>query len=126
MARPEPVRISESEWEVMNVVWQRAPVAAAEVAEELADRKGWAVRTTRTLLDRLLKKKAVSIEEDGKRYLYRPRVSLADCVREASRSFRDRVFGGRPAAMLMHLVQETELTPDEIAALRRILSDKEK
>lgn len=120
------VHISDSEWEVMNVVWQRAPVPAAEVAAEMAQRRGWAVRTTRTFLDRLLRKKAVSVEEDGKRYLYRPRVSLADCVRQASRTFRDRVFGGKPAAMLMHLVQETELTPDEIAELRRILAGKGK
>lgn len=122
----KPVRISEAEWEVMNVLWQRAPVAAADVAEELAARKGWAVRTTRTLLDRLRRKRAVTCEEDGKRYLYRTRVSLEQCVREASRSFRDRVFGGQPAAMLIHLVQETELTPEEIAELRRILERKEK
>ena len=126
MTTRAPVRISESQWEVMNVVWNRAPVAAAEVAEELSERKGWAVRTTRTLLDRLVKKQAVTFEEDGKRYLYRPRVSLADCVRQASRTFRDRVFGGQPAAMLIHLVQETDLTSGEIAELRRILTEKEK
>ena len=122
----KPVKISESEWEVMKVVWDKAPVAAADVAEELSARKGWAVRTTRTLLDRLRKKRAVECDEGGKRFLYRPRVSLQDCVREASRSFRDRVFGGQPAAMLIHLVEETRLTPNEIAQLRRILEQKEK
>lgn len=110
----------------MSVVWDRAPVAASEVAEEMVARKGWALRTTRTLLDRLVKKQAVATEEDGRRYLYRPRVTLQDCVRHASRSFRDRVFGGKPAAMLIHLVQETKLTTDEIAELRRILEAKEK
>jgi BlaI family transcriptional regulator, penicillinase repressor len=109
----------------MNVVWRRAPVAAAAVAEELAAHKGWAVRTTRTLLDRLVKKRAVTYEDDGKRYLYRAMISLQDCTRQASRSFRDRVFGGRPAAMLIHLVQETDLTSAEIAELRRILESKE-
>ena len=109
----------------MNVIWNRAPVAAADVAEELSARKGWAVRTTRTLLDRLVKKGAADYEADGKRYLYRPRVSLRDCVRHASRTFRDRVFGGQPGAMVLHLVQEAKLTPEEIAELRRILDAKE-
>lgn len=121
----QTVRISEAEWEVMNVVWHRAPVPAAEVAAELADRKGWAMRTTRTLLGRLVKKRALAVEEDGRRHLYHPRVKLEACVRQASRSFLDRVFGGRPAAMLIHLVQEAELSPQEIAELRRVLEEKE-
>lgn len=121
----QTVRISEAEWEVMNVVWNRAPVPAADVAAELADRKGWAMRTTRTLLGRLVKKRALAVEEDGRRHLYRPRVKLEACVRQASRSFLDRVFGGRPAAMLIHLVQEAELSPKEIAELRRVLEEKE-
>ena len=50
-----PVKISDSEWEVMNVVWSRAPVAASDIVEELSARKGWHARTIRTLLDRLVR-----------------------------------------------------------------------
>ncbi len=120
------VRISDAEWEVMNLVWASAPVPTADLVDRLARKKGWAPRTTRTLLERLVKKGALSYEEDGKRYLYRPEVSLEDCVRHESRNFLDRVFGGEPAAMLIHLVKETNLSPTEITELRRILKDKEK
>jgi len=61
----------------------------------------------------------------GTRYLYRPKLRLEDCVRHESRSFLDRVFGGEPAAMLIQLVKQTNLAPDEIAELRRILKEKE-
>lgn len=120
------VSISESEWEVMTLVWSASPVAAADLVDQLTRKRGWAARTTRTLLERLVAKGVLTYEQDGKRYLYRPAVTMADCVRRESRSFLDRVFGGKPGAMLVHLVKETPLTADEIADLRRLLKQKEK
>ena len=121
-----PIRISDSEWEIMNVVWNRSPIAASDIVEELSAKKGWHSRTIRTLLDRLVKKKALDSKLEGRRYLYRPKVLLDVCVRQASQGFLQRVFGGEPASMLMHLVQHTELSRAEIAQLKRILSEKEK
>ncbi|MGE4179572.1 MAG: BlaI/MecI/CopY family transcriptional regulator [Limisphaerales bacterium] len=120
------VSISESEWEVMTLVWSASPVAAADLVDQLSQKRGWAARTTRTLLERLVAKGALDYEQDGKRYLYRPAVTMAECVRRESRSFTERVFGGNPAAMLVHLVKETPLSADEIADLRRLLKNKEK
>ncbi len=120
------VRISESEWDIMNIVWSRAPVAVSDIVEELAAKRGWHPRTIRTLVDRLVKKRALAYEVDGKRYLYRPRVQMDTCVRQASQGFLQRVFGGEPASMLMHLVEHAELSPKEIAQLKEILSKKER
>lgn len=110
----------------MNLVWAAAPVPAADLIDELGRKKGWAPRTTRTLLARLVHKEALTFEKDGPRYLYRPKLRLEDCVRHESRSFLDRVFGGEPAAMLIQLVKQTNLSPEEITELRRILKEKEK
>ncbi|MGE3312020.1 MAG: BlaI/MecI/CopY family transcriptional regulator, partial [Limisphaerales bacterium] len=88
------VSISESEWEVMTLVWSASPVAAADLVDQLSQKRGWAARTTRTLLERLVAKGALDYEQDGKRYLYRPAVTMAECVRRESRSFTERVFGG--------------------------------
>lgn len=120
------ISISESEWEVMTLVWSESPLPAADIVDRLTRRRGWAARTIRTLLDRLVAKGALTYELDGKRYLYRPALPMADCIRQESRSFLDRVFGGKPAAMLLHLVKETPLSADEIADLRRLLKEKEK
>lgn len=121
-----PLKISEAEWEVMNVVWSKPPVAASDVVVQLAEKRDWAPRTIRTLLDRLVKKGALRTELEGKRYLYEPNVTMQECVRHASRSFADRVFGGAPASMLIHLIEQSELTPEEIKELKKILSKKEK
>src|SRR5437879_3154417 len=117
-----PVKISEAEWEVMNVVWAKAPVPASEVVEQLAEKKDWRPRTIRTLLARLVNKGALRSEFEGKRYLYEPKVTMEECVRHESRSFVERVFGGAPASMLINLVKHTELTPEEIKQLKKILS----
>jgi BlaI family transcriptional regulator, penicillinase repressor len=119
-------RISDAEWEVMNLAWNKSPITASEVVEQLEEKRGWRPRTIRTLLERLVKKGALKIEAEGKHYLYSPRVRMEACLRKESQSFLKRVFGGEPASMLIHLVKNTELSPEEIKQLKRILSEKEK
>ncbi len=119
-------QISAAEWEVMTVVWNRTPSAASDIVEQLETKRGWRSRTIRTLLDRLVKKGALRFEVEGKRYLYWPRVTMEKCVRKESQSFLERVFGGEPASMLVHLVKTARLSPEEIQELKRILEEKEK
>jgi BlaI family penicillinase repressor len=120
------VRIAESEWQVMSMVWNRSPIAAADIVEALSRRTGWHSRTIRTLLDRLVKKGALRAAPDGKRYLYEPLLSMAACVRQESRSFLQRVFAGEPAPMILYLVRESKLSNEEIKELKRLLTQKEK
>lgn len=119
------IRISEAEWTVMNLVWKRSPLAASEIVDELAARHRWQPRTIRTLVARLVRKRALRLQEDGKRYLYSPLVTKDDCARQESRRLLDRVFGGEPAAMLISLVRNAELSREQICELKRILDDKE-
>jgi BlaI family penicillinase repressor len=117
-------RISEAEWEVMNIIWDKAPVPAGDVVAVLETKMGWRERTTRTLIDRLVKKGVLRTERDGKRFQYLPNLSRKECVQKESRSFLDRVFGGEPAAMLIHLVSQAKLSQQEIEELQRILNEK--
>lgn len=121
---PDPPRISDAEWEVMSVVWDRHPVTASDVHLALGSRKPWTDRTVKTLLSRLLKKGCLTHEVEGKRYLYAPAVSREECVRAESRSFVDRVFGGDTSPLLAHFVEEGELSDAQIADLRRLLDER--
>jgi BlaI family penicillinase repressor len=117
--------ISDAEWQVMNVVWQDQPVEAQQVIDQLAAANNWSSATIKTMLHRLVKKKVLAFEQAGKRYLYRSAIGRSDCIRQASSSFLERVFGGAAAPALMHLVQTSTLTDDEVAELRRLLDCKE-
>ena len=118
--------ISDAEWDVMQVLWDTAPLTANEVVERIAARNDWNPRTVKTLLNRLVKKGALGYETEGNRYRYSPRVSRDECVGRESRSFLSRVFGGAVGPMLAHFVNEAPLTPEEIQALRKVLERRDR
>jgi BlaI family penicillinase repressor len=118
-------RISDAEWDVMQVAWRRGDFTAQEMIDELSHRD-WSPRTVKTLLGRLLAKGALAHEARGKAYVYRPAVKREDCVRQESDSFLDRVFGGAAAPALAHFVKRGRLSDEDIAELRKILDEKGK
>lgn len=119
------VSISDAEWQVMNVVWEGQPLTSQQIVAQLADQTDWAAATIKTMLHRLVKKKVLTFEKQGNRYVYRSCVRRADCVKQASRSFLQRVFESEPAPLLAHFMKNTKLSAEEIADLRRILDKKE-
>src|SRR5690349_10129957 len=98
---PKLPAISDAEWEVMQVLWERWPRTASEVVAALAGRRRWNPRTVGTFLNRLVRKGALAFDVAGKRYLYRPAISRDQCIHRESRSFLSRVFGGAQGAMLV-------------------------
>jgi BlaI family penicillinase repressor len=119
------MQISDAEWIVMNLIWQSGPIDASQVVERLAKTNDWSPATVKTMLHRLVKKGALSHQANGKKYLYRASVRRHDCIRKASRSFLERVFGGQAAPALLHLVKTSKLSADEVAELRALLDEKE-
>ena len=116
--------ITSAEWIVMEILWRENPLTAAEVAEVLPQ-KQWAANTVRTLLNRLVKKGALTLKPDGNRYLYRVAVRRDKCVQEEVQSLTTRLFGGAASPLLLHFIQNKKLSPDDIAELRQILDGKE-
>ena len=92
-------RISEAEWQVMEVLWTQHPLTAQDVAARLQP-TGWGLTTVKTLLSRLAAKGALHATEDGRRYLYAPAVDRAAIAAGESRRLVDRLFGGRPAPLV--------------------------
>ena len=119
-------QISDAEWDVMKVVWDRQPVPASDVVERLAAERGWAPRTVKTMLNRLVAKKALAYDVEGKRFLYRSTVKREACVRQESRSFLSRVFGGAVTPAVVHFLEHTKLTADEVEQLRKVLEREAK
>ncbi len=119
------MQISEAESVVMEVLWASSPRAAEEVVEALADQQDWQEPTIKTLLNRLLKKGAISAERDGRRYLYAPVLKREDWVRQQSSGLLDRLFGGRLAPLVAQFHAEQGLTEEDRTALRALLERSE-
>ncbi len=126
MKQPPLPRISESEWEILGLLWKKAPLTAAEVFASLSD-KAWKLNTVRTFLTRLEKKGVIRVEqraEAAKQFV--PVFSREACVRQESDSFLARVFEGGTAALLLHFAKSKRLSAAELAELEAILVQKRK
>jgi BlaI family penicillinase repressor len=118
------IHISDAEWQVMQVIWQQHTATAAEVIARLTTRMDWRHRTVRTLLARLVEKGVLAARAEGNRYVYTPLVGRARCIREESRAFLHKVFGGDAAELLVHFVRDTNISAEEIDKLKRLLDQK--
>lgn len=118
-------RISETEWEIMRVVWGKNPITAAEIIEELSKADAsWHPVTAKTLINRLVKKGALGFDQEGRAYLYRPLVSEGECISAVSSSFLERVFGGSLSGLVAHFVEQRKLSPKQLRDLRKVMDDK--
>jgi len=119
-------RISDAEWAVMEEIWRQHPITALEVVQKLAPARQWQDQTIRTMLRRLIDKGALKYKAEGKAYYYEPAVSREQCVRVESRSFLERVFGGAAKPLLAQMVQDADLSREDIAELKQLLAKKAK
>lgn len=116
-------RITEAELAVMEALWAQAPLGATEVAETVGQVRGWSLATVKTLLSRLVAKRAVATEPDGKRFLYTPRIARSDYLGTESRRLVDRLFGGRAAPLFAHLAETEALSAQDIADIEALLKE---
>ncbi len=121
-----PERISEAEHAVMEVLWEKSPLTAAEVCDAVCDKRGWSLPTVKTLLSRLVAKQAIATEPDGRRYLYTPLLARSDYVEGESRRLVDRLFGGRAAPLFAHLAENEALTEDDLEEIEALLKELRK
>lgn len=120
-------QISDAEWNVMSVAWENEKCTANEIVTALSKTTTWSPKTIKTMISRLVKKKALAYEvdsKDKKTYHYFSKVSEDECVRNASKSFIKRVFKGSLNAMMANFVKEAELTEEDIKELKSILDKK--
>ena len=114
-------RISAAESQVMEAVWGRGPLAADEIVAEVGEPQGWGEATVKTLINRLLKKKALVSERNEGRTRYRALVSRADYVQGESQGLLDRLFGGELAPLVAHYAKHRNLSASEVARLKRLI-----
>jgi BlaI family transcriptional regulator, penicillinase repressor len=119
-------QISDTEWQVMKILWASKPLTANEVIKKIEGLTSWKPKTVKTLLGRLVKKNAITFDKDGRTYVYYPLVSEDECVKAESHSFLEKVFSGALNVMFANFLEEKQLSKEEIAELKHILEQKEK
>lgn len=118
--------ISDAEHAVMEALWRRSPLTAAEVCESVNRERDWTLATVKTLLARLVNKNAVATEPDGRRFLYSPLLERSDYVETESKRLVDRLFGGRAAPLFAHLAEAEALSDEDISEIEKLLKEMRK
>ena len=114
-------KISEAESRIMDALWRRGPLVVEDVVAEVADAQQWSDRTVKSLIGRMLKKKAIeAVRQDGRTY-YRPLVERDDYMMAESQGFLDRIFGGKLAPFVTQFAERQKLSPEDVAQLRALI-----
>jgi predicted transcriptional regulator len=122
------ISITDAEAHVMQALWRRHPQEAREIAEELAKEKGWRRTTVNTLISRLEKKGAITVQEGSSPKRYVPAIETAEYGRAVTRRLVDMVFDGRIAPLVASFAGDKKLPPEqleELKALVEAMSDDE-
>jgi BlaI family penicillinase repressor len=119
----ESVAITEAEWAIMELLWEKSPRPSQEIVALLEEGRGWKRATVVTLLARLTAKGALATEAQGNRFLYTPAVRRTACVAEETRSFLDRLFGGTLRPLVAHCAEHHSLTKKDVAELKALLDE---
>ena len=115
------INLSDSEWRLLNRLWDRSPMTSTELTAALREDTGWTKNTIITMLSRLEAKGAVRYEEGGRAKQYFPTVDREDAARAETESFLSKVYGGSLGLMVSNLVESHALTEADIAELSAIL-----
>lgn len=119
------IKISAAESCIMEALWTNGPSTAEELVRETGEAQNWGEATVKTLINRLLKKKALVSERSEGRVRYRPLVSRADYLTVESQGLLDRLFGGELSPLVAHFAKHRDLSPDEIARLKSLIAELE-
>lgn len=117
--------LSENEWYIMQVLWQKGNAGLREICDALEPVKGWSRHAVISFLKRMEAKGAVRVDESGKVKRYLPLWNQEDTIQQETNSVLERVYGGSLFLMVSNAVKGKELTGEEKEKLLSMLNDME-
>jgi predicted transcriptional regulator len=119
------IQISVAESQVMEALWRRGPLTPEDIIAATAAANDWGAGTVRTLITRLLRKKALAGTRRDGGYFYHPLISRADYVHSESQTLLDRLFQGQVAPLVAHFAAHRALTAADIRKLKKLIKELE-
>jgi len=117
------VELFDSEWAILQVLWEHEPCTAPAVQEALEQEKGWAYTTVKTMMDRMVKKGLLRTEKIRNLYLYWSAITRAQAQRGEILRTVKRAFDGALTPMMQFLIENEKLSPEEYRQLERLIQN---
>jgi BlaI family penicillinase repressor len=119
------VELTEAEWDIMKIVWEKEPCAAGTVQETLALSRDRAYSTVKTTMDRMVEKGFLQIERIRNLQLFKSCISEVDARRGEFRKMLKRAFDGALTPMMQFLIEHEGLSEEEASQLRKLVEKQE-
>jgi len=117
------IKLFDSERKVMEVLWREGELPARQVADTLRRELGWTLQTTYTILRRCIAKGAIERREPH--FICRALIPREQVQEYEAVELINRVFDGSPGLLVASLLNRKILSPEEIAELKKMLSEWE-
>ncbi len=121
----QEIRVTNSEWYLMNCLWEEHPRTLMQIVPILNERIGWSKSTSATMVRRMAEKGLIGYEEKGKTKYFFPKVKKEDVVVQETRDFLQRIYDGSVGMMMSALVRQNDLSKEDIQELQEILKAAE-
>lgn len=115
------MNITNSEWYVMECLWEQSPKTLMQIVEECREKVGWAKSTCTTMVKRMEAKEMIRYEMDGRTKQFYPLVKREEVAVKQTRDFLQRIYHGSVSMMMNALVKQNDLTEEDIDELEGIL-----
>lgn len=117
--------LSENEWYIMQILWDRSSASLRELCDALKDSKGWTKHAISSFLKRMQEKGAITVDESGKVKKYLPIWDKEETILEETQSIMDRVYQGNLLLMVSNAVKEQKISKEELEKLKKMLDSME-
>jgi len=126
MRRRTERKLGDLELQILNVLWDRGPSTVRDVLETLAVEPRPAYTTVLTMMRLMHEKGYLDRREQGRAHVYQARLRERRVKRGLLRDLIDGAFRGSPEALLVRLLEDQSLSPEELDRIRRLIADKER
>lgn len=121
----QEIKVTNSEWYVMNCLWEESPRSLMQMVPLLGEQIGWSKSTCATMVRRMSEKGLIGYQERGKTKFFFPKVKKEDVVVQETRDFLQRIYDGSVGMMMSALVKQNDLSKEDIQELQEILKAAE-
>lgn len=119
------VNLSDGEWKIMNVLWEKEEATLMGLTAELQESTGWDKHIIITMLNRMVKKGAVAFHIVGRAKQFYPLLSRNEISIKETRGFLNKVYRGSIGMMVNAMVEDKALSKEDITELYKILENAE-
>jgi len=123
MPRRRSPALTDAEARVMAVLWHRTRATVAEVVAALSKRRPVSYSTVQTILRILEAKGYVAHEKIARAFIYWPLIDERQARRRALRHLVSRLFEGSPGLLVLNVLEDERIDPDELRRLKKLIAD---